>query len=48
MKWLSQFKNLEWQVARFIERLQEFDFDTEQRAGAIHKNIDALSRRACP
>ena len=47
LKWLLQFKNPEGQVARWIERLQEFDFDTEHRAGAIHRNADALSRRPC-
>jgi hypothetical protein len=47
LKWLLQFKNPEGQVARWIERLQEFDFDTEHRAGTAHKNADALSRRPC-
>lgn len=48
LKWLLQFKNPEGQVARWIERLQEYDFDTEHRAGTSHKNADALSRRPCP
>ncbi|KAG5886026.1 hypothetical protein JTB14_023667 [Gonioctena quinquepunctata] len=48
LKWLLQFKNPEGQVARWIERLQEFDFEIEHRAGTSHKNADALSRRPCP
>ena len=32
LKWLLQFKNPEGQVARWIERLQEFDSDIEHRA----------------
>ncbi|MCD1431043.1 DDE-type integrase/transposase/recombinase [Klebsiella pneumoniae] len=47
LQWLLRFKNPEGQVARWIERLQEFDFDTEHRAGNLHKNADALSRRPC-
>src|SRR5436190_24179524 len=48
LKWLLQFKNAESQVARWTERLQEYDFETEHRAGKSHSNADALSRRPCP
>ena len=48
LKWLLQFKNPEGQVARWIERLQEYDFNIEHRAGIRHGNADALSRRPCP
>lgn len=47
LKWLMQFKNPEGQVARWIERLQEFDFEIEHRAGTAHRNADAMSRRPC-
>jgi transposase InsO family protein/predicted aspartyl protease len=47
LKWLMQFKNPEGQVARWIERLQEYDFEIEHRAGTRHNNADALSRRPC-
>lgn len=47
LKWLLQFKNPEGQVARWIERLQEYDFKIEHRAGTSHRNADALSRRPC-
>ncbi|VEN42942.1 unnamed protein product [Callosobruchus maculatus] len=45
---LLRVKNPEGQVARWIERLQEFDFDIEHRAGESHGNADAFSRRPCP
>ncbi|VEN61760.1 unnamed protein product, partial [Callosobruchus maculatus] len=48
LTWLLRFKNPEGQVARWIERLQEFDFDIEHRAGKSHGNADVLSRRPCP
>ncbi|VEN40030.1 unnamed protein product [Callosobruchus maculatus] len=47
LTWLLRFKNPEREVARWIERLQEFDFDIENRAGKSHGNADALSRRPC-
>lgn len=47
LKWLLQFKSPEGQVARWIESLQEYDFDIEHRPGSTHKNADALSRRPC-
>ena len=34
-------------MARWIERLQEYDYDVEHRAGVNHRNADALSRRPC-
>lgn len=48
LKWLLQFKNPEGQVAKWLKRLQEFDFVVEHRAGKSHGNADALSRRPCP
>ncbi|CAG4929464.1 unnamed protein product [Parnassius apollo] len=48
LKWLLQFKNPEGQVARWIELLQEYDFEIEHRSGKSHGNADALSRRPCP
>ena len=47
LTWLRNFKEPEGQVARWIERLQEFDFTIEHRQGRIHSNADALSRRPC-
>lgn len=47
LKWLLNFKNPEGQVARWMEKLQEYDFQIEHRPGVSHRNADALSRRPC-
>ncbi|GFX74678.1 retrovirus-related Pol polyprotein from transposon 412 [Trichonephila clavipes] len=36
------------QVARWIQRLQEYDVEIRHRKGSTHENADALSRRPCP
>jgi hypothetical protein len=41
------FKNLEGQTARWIQRLQEYNFTSKHRKGLKHNNADALSRRSC-
>lgn len=47
LTWILDFKNPEGQVARWIERLQEYQFKIEHRRGQMHGNADALSRRPC-
>ena len=47
LTWLQQFKNPEGQLARWLERLQEFDFDIVHRKGNQHTNADSLSRLPC-
>lgn len=47
LRWLLQFKNPEGQLARWIERLQSYDFVIDHRKGGLHGNADALSRRPC-
>ena len=47
LQWLLSFRSPEGQVARWIHRLQEYDFDIQHRAGLQHNNADALSRRSC-
>ncbi|XP_037930051.1 uncharacterized protein LOC119664748 [Teleopsis dalmanni] len=47
LKWLLRFKEPEGQLARWIERLQSYDFTIEHRKGSHHENADALSRRPC-
>ena len=47
LKWLLSFRNPEGQIARWIQRLQEYDFEIEHRSGLKHNNADALSRRPC-
>ncbi|GFY18716.1 retrovirus-related Pol polyprotein from transposon 412 [Trichonephila clavipes] len=42
------FRNTEGQVARWIQRLNEYYFDIRHRKGSSHGNADALSRRPCP
>lgn len=48
LRWLLNFKNPEGQIARWIERLQAYDFEIVHRKGRTHSNADALSRRPCP
>ena len=44
LQWLRTFKEPVGQVARWVERLAEYDFDIEHRPGKQHANADALSR----
>ncbi|KFM73011.1 hypothetical protein X975_03269, partial [Stegodyphus mimosarum] len=41
-------QNPEGQIARWIQRLQEYDITIRYRKGSSHENADALSRRSCP
>ena len=45
LTWLHNFKEPEGQLARWIEKLQEYDFTIFHRPGKQHQNADALSRR---
>lgn len=45
--WLFQFKEPEGQIARWLEILSGFQMDIVHRAGRIHNNGDAMSRRPC-
>jgi hypothetical protein len=45
LTWLMSFKNLEGQTARWMQRLQEYNFISEHRQGRKHNNADALSQR---
>lgn len=47
LRWLLRFKNPRGQVARWIERLQEYDFDVGHRPGSSYRNANVLSRRPC-
>ena len=47
LQWLFNFRNPEGQIARWIQKLQEYDFDVIHRRGTSHQNADALSRWPC-
>ena len=47
LKWLRNFKEPEGQLARWLEKLEEYDFDVVHRQGLKHGNADALSRLPC-
>ena len=44
LTWLANFKEPEGQLARWLERLQEFLFHLVHRPGKRHRNADSLSR----
>ncbi|GBN05127.1 Retrovirus-related Pol polyprotein from transposon 17.6 [Araneus ventricosus] len=47
LRWLLNFREPEGQIACWIQRLQEYDFEIQHRKGTSHGNADALSRRPC-
>ncbi|XP_071579863.1 uncharacterized protein [Temnothorax nylanderi] len=46
-RWLMSFKDLEGQLARWLEKLQQYEFKIIHRKGLIHRNANELSRRQC-
>ncbi|GBL83014.1 Retrovirus-related Pol polyprotein from transposon 297 [Araneus ventricosus] len=47
LRWLLNCKEPEGQIARWIQRLQEYDFEIQHCKGTSRGNADALSRRPC-
>ena len=47
LTWLYSMKEPEGQVARWLEMLQEYNFEIVHRKGLRHINADALSRLPC-
>ena len=45
LAWLQNYRNPEGQLARWLERLEEYSFTIQHRPGQQHLNADALSRR---
>ena len=44
LRWLTNFKEPSGQVARWLEKLAEFEFKVQSRPGKRHGNADGLSR----
>ena len=44
LQWLRSFREPEGQVARWLELLEEYDFEVQHRPGSQHCNADAMSR----
>ncbi|GBM56891.1 Retrovirus-related Pol polyprotein from transposon 297 [Araneus ventricosus] len=47
LRWLLNFREPEGHIARWIQRLQEYDFEIQHRKGTSQGNADALSKRPC-
>jgi len=41
------FRNLEDQLARWLEQIQQYDFEIIHRKECLYSNADSLSRRPC-
>lgn len=44
LRWLHNFRDLEGQLARWVEQLANFNYEIVHRPGKQHANADALSR----
>ena len=44
LTWLQSFKDPEGQLARWLEKLQQFSFDIVDPQGKSYRNADGLSR----
>jgi len=47
LRWLRTMMDPVGQQARWLETLEEYQFEVEHRPGKKHSNADALSRRPC-
>ena len=47
LQWLTNFKEPEGQVARWLEQVAPYDFHIGHRPGRKHGNADGLSQRPC-
>ena len=46
-RWLLNFTNLQGQMARWLELIDTYNVEIKYRAGRVHGNADALTRRPC-
>ena len=47
LQWLSSLRDPEGQLARWLARLGQYQYQIVHRSGSRHANADALSRRPC-
>lgn len=47
LRWLTRMREPEGQLARWLEKLAEYEFEIIHRPGRLHLNADSLSRRPC-
>ena len=47
LTWIQKFKEPEGQIARWVQKLQEYQFTIIHCPGNRHNNADALSRLPC-
>lgn len=47
LTWLLSFKELERQLAQWLEQLQDYEFTIQHRAGQLHRNAEVQSRWPC-
>lgn len=47
LQWLKTLKAPEGQLARWLGRLEQFNYRIVHRPGRVHSNADSLSRRPC-
>ncbi|KAI4880801.1 hypothetical protein NFI96_008107 [Prochilodus magdalenae] len=47
LRWVVKMKEPEGQLARWLEKLAEYDFEVVHRPGHHHHNADVTSRRPC-
>ena len=47
LRWMKTLKAPEGQLARWLGRLEQYDYEMQHRPGRIHNNADSLSRRPC-
>ena len=47
LRWIASFRDPEGQMARWIQRLDSFDYEIMHRPGKKHGNADGLSRLPC-